>query len=122
MMVRSQPNGSAATGVLIRQSGRERQRHLLALIRERGHLNVSDATGEVGVSVETVRRDLNVLEQHGLIRRAYGMAYPVESVGFETDLAHRSSELVAETTPRASSSTRASCRPRSRPRCRTTAL
>jgi DeoR family transcriptional regulator, fructose operon transcriptional repressor len=81
---------------VLRQPSRERQRQLLTLIRNRGHLNVTGVAVELGVSVETTRRDLNVLEQHGLIRRSYGTAYPVDSVGFETDLAHRSVELVAE--------------------------
>lgn len=48
------------------------------------------------MSVETVRRDLKVLEAHGLVRREYGVAYPVESAGFESDLASRESEWLPE--------------------------
>jgi DeoR/GlpR family transcriptional regulator of sugar metabolism len=44
----------------------------------------------LGVSAETIRRDLRVLESRGLIRRAYGVAYPVESSAFESALAMRS--------------------------------
>ena len=44
----------------------------------------------LGVSAETIRRDLRVLESRGLIRRAYGVAYPVESSAFESALEMRS--------------------------------
>jgi len=57
---------------------------------------VTGAAHDLRVSVETVRRDLTVLEDHGLVRREYGVAYPVESAGFETDLASRESEWLPE--------------------------
>ena len=44
----------------------------------------------LGVSAETIRRDLRLLESRGLIRRAYGIAYPVESSAFESALEMRS--------------------------------
>jgi DeoR family transcriptional regulator, fructose operon transcriptional repressor len=68
----------------------------LSLARQRGSVNVSLISQEIGVSVETVRRDLAVLERQGLIRREYGSAFPVESVAFETDLDRRSQTLLAE--------------------------
>ena len=45
---------------------------------------------------ETVRRDLRALEEHGLVRRTHGGAYPVESAGFETTLAARTTRLVPQ--------------------------
>lgn len=51
---------------------------------------------ELHVAAETVRRDLKVLEGHGLLRRTHGGAYPVESAGFESSLAHRSRTKVTE--------------------------
>lgn len=44
----------------------------------------------LAVSAETIRRDLRALESQGLIRRGYGVAYPVESGAFESALAVRS--------------------------------
>lgn len=44
----------------------------------------------LGVSAETVRRDLRALEDQGLVRRGYGVAYPVESGAFESALEVRS--------------------------------
>jgi DeoR family fructose operon transcriptional repressor len=83
-------------GAASRGAARLRQHQILSWTRERGSLNVSDASRELGVSVETIRRDLTLLEGQGLLRREYGNAYPVESVGFETDLKRRSETMVAE--------------------------
>lgn len=44
----------------------------------------------LGVSSETLRRDLRALESQGLVRRGYGVAYPVESGAFESALEVRS--------------------------------
>jgi DeoR family fructose operon transcriptional repressor len=74
----------------------ERRRYLLARARAEGRVGVTGAAEDLHVSVETVRRDLKVLEAHGLVRREYGAAYPVESAGFESDLASRESEWLPE--------------------------
>src|SRR5437764_10630655 len=77
-------------------SGHERRRYLLAHARAEGRVVVTGAAQDLRVSVETVRRDLKLLEDHGLVRREYGVAYPVESAGFESDLASRESEWLPE--------------------------
>jgi DeoR/GlpR family transcriptional regulator of sugar metabolism len=59
---------------------------LLNLIRSSGRLEVTSATSLLGVSQETVRRDLRQLEDQGLIARTYGYAHPVESGAFESSL------------------------------------
>ena len=74
----------------------ERRRQILDHARGAGHIDVTDLAGRLDVAAETVRRDLRVLEEHGLLRRTHGGAYPVESAGFETNLAHRSEHRVAE--------------------------
>lgn len=48
------------------------------------------------VAKETIRRDLHILEEHGLVRRTHGGAYPVESAGFETTLAMRTTHHVPQ--------------------------
>jgi len=80
----------------LEQQGHERRRYLLARARTEGRVGVTGAAQDLRVSVETVRRDLKLLEDHGLIRREYGVAYPVESAGFESDLASRESEWLPE--------------------------
>lgn len=74
----------------------ERRRAILELARRTGSVDVAKLSAEFGVSKETVRRDLRVLEEHGLVRRTHGGAHPVESAGFETTLAFRTTMHVPE--------------------------
>jgi DeoR/GlpR family transcriptional regulator of sugar metabolism len=74
----------------------ERQHRILALARHQGQVEVAEIAADLQVAVETVRRDLGVLERRGLVRRTYGGAYPVESAGFETDMAQRVTLHVAD--------------------------
>jgi DeoR family fructose operon transcriptional repressor len=67
----------------------ERQHRILGLARHAGRVEVTVAAADFGVAPETIRRDLSELERRGLVRRTHGGAYPVESAGFETDLAQR---------------------------------
>ncbi|CAL9626016.1 DeoR/GlpR family DNA-binding transcription regulator [Streptomyces albus] len=77
-------------------SAAERQRQIVGEARRLGSVEVARLADELGVAKETVRRDLRVLEQHGLLRRTHGGAYPVESAGFETTLAFRTTMHVPE--------------------------
>jgi DeoR family transcriptional regulator, fructose operon transcriptional repressor len=94
------PVGASASGAVPHRAAEpttyERRRYLLARARAEGHVGVTGAAEDLHMSVETVRRDLKVLEAHGLVRREYGVAYPVESAGFESDLASRESEWLPE--------------------------
>ncbi|WP_030686574.1 DeoR/GlpR family DNA-binding transcription regulator [Streptomyces sp. NRRL B-1347] len=74
----------------------ERQRQIVSTARSSGSVDVSALAAELGVAKETVRRDLRALEDHGLVRRTHGGAYPVESSGFETTLAFRTTMHVPE--------------------------
>ncbi|MER5888901.1 DeoR/GlpR family DNA-binding transcription regulator [Streptomyces sp. NPDC001941] len=67
----------------------ERHHRLLAEARRRGRVEVATLAVDFGVAPETIRRDLSELERRGLVRRTHGGAYPVESAGFETNLAQR---------------------------------
>jgi DeoR family fructose operon transcriptional repressor len=51
-----------------------RQRRLVDFIREKGHVTVAELTAMFGVSRDTIRRDLQVLERHGLLTRTHGGA------------------------------------------------
>jgi DeoR family fructose operon transcriptional repressor len=61
-----------------------------------GRVEVATLSGELDVTTETIRRDLKVLERHGLLRRVHGGAIPVERLGFEPALAARDAVLTAE--------------------------
>ncbi len=52
----------------------ERRAHLVARLGEHGRVSVVDAAEELGVSGETIRRDLDVLQRHGIARRVHGGA------------------------------------------------
>src|SRR3954447_5775096 len=78
------------------KQGEERRRLILAQARGAGHVAVTEIADELDVAAETVRRDLKVLEEHGLVRRIHGGAYPVEGAGFESNMDHRSGHRVPE--------------------------
>src|SRR3954465_6364126 len=78
------------------KSAEDRQREIVRVARATGSVDVTVLAAELGVAKETVRRDLRALEDHGLVRRTHGGAYPVESAGFETTLAFRATSHVPE--------------------------
>ncbi|PXY22864.1 DeoR/GlpR family DNA-binding transcription regulator [Prauserella muralis] len=74
----------------------ERQQAILERARARGRVDVTALAEEYSVTTETIRRDLTFLERHGVLRRVYGGAIPVERLGFEPALATREAVLTAE--------------------------
>ncbi|GIG35331.1 DeoR/GlpR family DNA-binding transcription regulator [Cellulomonas pakistanensis] len=74
----------------------ERQQQILAAARRDGRVDVASLATALDVTPETVRRDLTVLERHGLVRRVHGGAIPVEQLGFEPGLAQREGLLSGE--------------------------
>jgi DeoR/GlpR family transcriptional regulator of sugar metabolism len=78
------------------RAGDDRRRLILDQARGSGHIEVVELAQRLDVATETVRRDLKVLEEHGLVRRTHGGAYPIDGAGFETDLVHRSGHRVPE--------------------------
>jgi DeoR family fructose operon transcriptional repressor len=71
----------------------ERQQRIIAVARRDGRVEVSALADELGVTTETVRRDLNALERRGSLRRVHGGAIPVERLEVEPSLATRSGRL-----------------------------
>jgi DeoR/GlpR family transcriptional regulator of sugar metabolism len=55
----------------------ERKEHLLATLAEYGKVLAKDAAKQLGVSEDTIRRDLRELAAAGLCRRVYGGALPI---------------------------------------------
>lgn len=54
----------------------ERQQAIAMLVPERGRVSVAAVAERFGVTTETVRRDLAVLERAGMLRRVHGGAVP----------------------------------------------
>jgi DeoR family fructose operon transcriptional repressor len=74
----------------------ERQQWIVERARADGRVEVASLAEELDVTTETIRRDLKVLERHGLLRRVHGGGIPVERLGFEPGLATRDAVLTAE--------------------------
>lgn len=78
------------------QGAAHRREALVDLLRTRGNVAVADLPGILGVSAETVRRDLRLLEDRHEVVRAYGSARPAESGAFETTREFRSVQFAEE--------------------------
>jgi DeoR family fructose operon transcriptional repressor len=74
----------------------ERQQAIIERARSNGRVDVSALSDELAVTPETVRRDLTLLERHGVLRRVHGGAIPVERLGFEPGLATRDATMSPE--------------------------
>jgi DeoR/GlpR family transcriptional regulator of sugar metabolism len=72
----------------------DRHSRIIAELRTAPARRVNELAALLGVSTETVRRDLSELEDRGLINRTYGGA--VRPVAFEPALAEREKLMVAE--------------------------
>ncbi|SDH91882.1 transcriptional regulator, DeoR family [Actinokineospora alba] len=74
----------------------ERQQLIADRARAAGRVEVAGLAEDLGVTTETVRRDLDALEKHGVLRRVHGGAIPVERLRFEPELAARDAESTGE--------------------------
>ena len=66
------------------------------LLAENGRASVAKISNRLGVTTETVRRDLDVLERRGVLRRVHGGAELLESTPFEQALAARQADQRSE--------------------------
>lgn len=69
----------------------ERQKRILELLGSEGSVMVSRLSLEMGVTEETVRRDLEKLEAKELLRRTHGGALPISEGSYELSLEKRKS-------------------------------
>jgi DeoR family fructose operon transcriptional repressor len=67
----------------------ERHQRIVERARSEGRVEVSALASSLGVSAETVRRDLSALERQGVLRRTHGGAVPVERLRFEPEISER---------------------------------
>jgi DeoR family fructose operon transcriptional repressor len=74
----------------------ERQQWIAERARSSGRVDVTALADDLDVTTETIRRDLKILERHGVLRRVHGGAIPMERLGFEPGLAARDAVLTAE--------------------------
>src|SRR5258708_26867479 len=55
----------------------KRKQHILDVLRRNGQIIAKDLSQELGLSEDTIRRDLRELAQDGLLQRVHGGALPV---------------------------------------------
>lgn len=67
----------------------ERQKKILEILNMEGAVMVSKLSCELGVTDETVRRDLEKLEAKELLRRTHGGALPMDEGSYELSLEKR---------------------------------
>lgn len=67
----------------------DRREAIVSMARERGLVEAAAAAQELGVSPETLRRDLRLLDREGQIRRSHGVFTPTEVGRFEFPLHQR---------------------------------
>ena len=67
----------------------ERQEAIVDAAHAQGRVDVTEISERLGVTPETVRRDLTVLEQRGLVRRVHGGALPVAQTDREPSILQR---------------------------------
>jgi DeoR family transcriptional regulator, fructose operon transcriptional repressor len=73
----------------------QRQEYLLQQLARHGRVEAGRLADELGVSTESIRKDLTLLEARGLLRRVHGGAIPVGELTAEPAVQQRTS-FVAE--------------------------
>ncbi len=61
----------------------QRRRVIVERARADGRIDAHDLAARLDVAIETIRRDLTALAQHGVLRRIHGAAYPAEGAAHE---------------------------------------
>lgn len=67
----------------------DRKMAILRLVRQNGSVRVAELAEMFSVTEETIRRDLDQLEQEGHVRRTYGGAVSTRPTGFEAPILER---------------------------------
>lgn len=74
----------------------ERQQRIVRATQAQGRIDVVSMAETLGVTAETIRRDLSALEARGLVRRVHGGALPRVAEGFEPALESRAASHVEQ--------------------------
>jgi DeoR family fructose operon transcriptional repressor len=73
----------------------QRKNHIIDRLRSSGRIDAVHVAESLGVTGETIRKDLISLERQGLLRRVHGGAVPVQSLAFEPSVETRT-QLASE--------------------------
>ena len=73
-----------------------RKQQILNLLTARGYTNVTELASRFNVTTETIRRDLNELEQENLVKRIHGGAIAAAKRSSELEYQNRGQYLMQE--------------------------
>ena len=76
--------------------GEERREYILNLVNKTGSVNSIDIAKILNISETTIRRDLNKLFKKGLVKRTYGGAIDIDSVGHELKFEVQKEKFISE--------------------------
>lgn len=85
----NQMAGGAADGSTRAPYADQRRQAILARLRADGRVDASTIAADLGVTTETIRKDMIVVERQGLLRRVHGGALPVGPLSFEPAVSAR---------------------------------
>ncbi|GMA49447.1 DeoR family transcriptional regulator [Alicyclobacillus contaminans] len=74
----------------------ERRRRILDWLERAQSATVSELAVMFGASESTIRRDLQELDEQGLLKRTHGGAVPLEMAGFEATIQEKHAQRLAE--------------------------
>jgi DeoR family fructose operon transcriptional repressor len=74
----------------------ERKNKIIAKLKSNNRVKVADLSAEYGVSEATIRRDLQELEDSGLLRRTHGGAVLLEHTKFEPTFTEKEAKYLPE--------------------------
>jgi DeoR family transcriptional regulator of aga operon len=77
------PHGQTEPEGASQEKQRVRLTAILTGLQQTGRVSVETLSAQLGVSVVTVRRDLDVLDEKGLLRRTHGGAISIEPLFYE---------------------------------------
>jgi len=77
------PSGHTPEGTVPQDKQQVRFTTILTDLQHSGRVSVETLSQQLGVSVVTIRRDLDALEQKGLLRRTHGGAVSIEPLFYE---------------------------------------
>lgn len=76
--------------------GEERKTQIISLLTKYGNVKVSDLSRIYNVSEVTIRKDLQELEEEGLVKRVHGGAVLNNSIKFEPTFSEKSDKFIHE--------------------------
>lgn len=57
----------------------ERREKILEMLEKNGRILAKDVADEFGISIDSIRRDLSMMEEQGLLKRTHGGAIPISN-------------------------------------------